>query len=289
MTVTAKMIKELRDKTGAGILDCKNALTETNGDTDLAVDVLRKRGVQLSEKKAGRDTNQGLIGSRIAQMTDHVRGVLVEVNCETDFVAMNDKFHQFVHGTLTGFMTSSDFAPQPSDIIVSIGENVTIGKNLEITSNRILASYAHNKIKHNYDNDENMVTEMGSIGVIVAIEEIFGDADVDEQNLITENAVDIGQKIAMHIAASNPKAVGVDDLDPTFVEHERKLFTEQAIDSGKPPEIAEKMVNGRLQKVLREVTLLSQPFVMNPKQTIKQVLEEANVKITGFIRVEVGE
>lgn len=259
MTVTTAMVKELRQISGAGIMNCKNALTEANGDIEDAIDVLRKNGTKVANKKASRDTNDGLIGILMSNKMAHV----VEVNCETDFVARTEGFQEFVTEALNEF----DINISTTDIISKLGENIRVSRISALAMDTVLASYVHGEI----------VDGMGRIGVVVSL---HGEAS-------DELAV-LGQQIAMHIAASNPKAITIDDLDPTFIERERKIFTEQALKSGKPENIVEKMVEGKMRKALREVTLVDQPFVVNPDKTIGQMLEAAEATVVDFIRMEIG-
>lgn len=260
MTVTAKMVKDLREQTGAGMMDCKNALTEANGDMELANDFLRKKGMKIADKKSGRDANEGLVGVRVTANAAYV----VEVNCETDFVARTEGFQDFVNEVLDNFGKKIDTA----EIIATLGENIKISNMAMIPMDTVLASYVHNQV----------VEGMGSIGVVVSL-----------SGTASDELADLGKQIAMHIAASNPKAVSSEELDTEFVEKERQIFTEQALESGKPVHIAEKIVEGRMKKMFSEVTLLSQPFVVDLDKTVDQVLNEAEATIVTFVRIEVGE
>ena len=260
MTVTAKMVKDLRQQTGAGMMDCKNALTEADGDMELANDILRKKGMKIADKKSGRDANEGLVGVRV---TDNVAYV-VEVNCETDFVARTEGFQNFVTGVLDNFGDKID----TTEIIATLGENIKVSNLSMVPMDTVLASYIHNQV----------VDGMGKIGVVVSL-----------SGTASDELAALGTQIAMHIAASNPKAVSFGDLDPEFVEKERQIFTEQALESGKPAHIAEKIVEGRMKKMLSEVALLHQPFVVNPDKTVGEILEEAEATVVTFVRTEVGE
>lgn len=270
MAITAKMVKELREMTGAGMMVCKNALTEADGDMNIANDILRKKGMKLVDKKAGREVNEGLIGVHICDNKDGTfSGAIVEVNCETDFVAKNELFQNFVstwakRSTMAAGMSNEEL----TDLITKIGENIKLGSSMILLGGSVMASYVHNKV----------AGDLGSIGVLIVLD---GEP--------SEELASIGYEIAMHIAASNPKAVAVEDLDPEWIKNEKRLFTEQAIESGKPENIVEKMVMGRMNKVLREVCLVDQPFVMDPDKTVGKILEEADAKVVGFVRLAIGE
>lgn len=261
MAITAKMVKELREMTGAGMMECKKALTEADGDVDTANDILRKRGLKIADKKSARNTNEGLIGVMVS--SDSVG--LAEVNCETDFVALNDTFQDFVREVTHRKLNDIPLPEDTSDIVAVLGENIKIGRHfaMDADDNETISTYIHGVAGEN----------VGRIGVAV----IHTGDDA------------LGKQIAMHIAASNPKAIAVEDLDPEFVANERRLFTEQAEESGKPANIIEKMVEGRMQKALREVTLSEQPFVIDPDITVGKVLKEANAEVISFIRIAIGE
>lgn len=259
MTITTAMVKELRQISGAGIMDCKNALTQTDGDIEEAIDFLRKNGIQMANKRASRDTNDGLVGIHVSNNAAYI----VEVSCETDFVARTEGFQDFVTEVLDTFDINIDTA----EIINKVGENIRVNRAAMLAMDTVLASYVHGEV----------ASGMGRIGVVVSL----------RGNVSDELAV-LGQQIAMHIAASNPKAVTVEELDADFVERERKIFTEQALESGKPANIVEKMVAGRMKKTLREVTLVDQSFVIDQDKTVGQVLEEAGATVVEFIRMEIG-
>jgi elongation factor Ts len=286
--ITATMVKDLRDKTGAGMMDCKAALNETTGDMEAAVDWLRAKGLAKAAKKAGRVAAEGLIGLA----ADAKAATLVEVNSETDFVARNDKFQEMVRtiaadalkakGNLEVLAKSPYGASKVSvadhlkEMIGSIGENMTLRRSAYLTvKNGVVASYMHNTI----------APGLGKIGVIVALEST-GDA-------ATLNS--FGKQVAMHIAAANPQAIDVANLDPSLVERERLVLTEQAKESGKPAPVIEKMVEGRFRKFYEEVVLLQQAFVHDPETTVAKALAAteasagAPVKITGFHRFALGE
>jgi elongation factor Ts len=286
--ISASTVKELRDKTGAGMMDCKAALAETKGDMEAAVDWLRAKGLSKAAKKAGRVAAEGLIGLAAKDK----EAALVEVNSETDFVARNEKFQEMVRtisadalgakGDLDklakakfggGKVTVADHL---QEMIGSIGENMTLRRSAYLgVKQGVVASYMHNAL----------APGLGKIGVIVALDS-SGDAAAVQA---------FGKQVAMHIAAANPQAIDVASLDPAFVERERAVLTEQAKDSGKPAPVIEKMVEGRLRKFYEEVVLLSQAFVHDPETTVEKALAAAAqtagapIKITGFYRFALGE
>ena len=270
--ITAALVKELRDMTGAGMMDAKKALTETNGDMDTAVDWLRTKGLSKAAKKADRVAAEGLVSIAVK---DGV-GVAVEVNSETDFVAKNADFQAMVKDITAAAFTASDVeglkaaevngkavADHITDNIAKIGENMSVRRLAKIEGGNV-AAYVHNAATDG----------MGKIGVLVAI---------DGDN------VDFARQVAMHIAAINPASLSEDDLDPAIVEKERTVLTEQARESGKPENIIENMIKGRMKKFFSEVTLLNQSFVIDPDKTVAEAAKDAGVTVTGFIRMEVGE
>ena len=272
MSITASMVKELRESTGAGMMDAKKALTETNGEMEAAVDWLRTKGLAKAAKKSGRTAAEGLVGVAVSGG----KGVAVEVNSETDFVAKNAEFQAMVGGIATTALTVSDVealanadmngkpvATVLTDAIAKIGENMTL-RRMAVLEGDTVVSYVHNAAADG----------MGKIGVLVALSG-------------ADNG--IGRQIAMHVAAANPASLGEADLDPALVEREKNVLTEQARESGKPEAVIEKMIVGRMQKFLAEVTLLGQAFVVNPDLTVAAAAKEAGVEVTGFIRIEVGE
>ena len=272
MAITAALVKELRDSTGAGMMDAKKALTETDGDMDAAVDWLRTKGLAKADKKAGRTAAEGLV----AVNTDGGVGVAVEVNSETDFVGKNEEFQTMV-GSFAGAalfvddveaLKNADVGGKPAsevltDAIAKIGENMTIRRMVKITGNTV-AKYVHNAA----------ADDMGKIGVLVAY---TGDNDP------------FARQVAMHIAAVNPAALAEADMDPAVVEKEKSIQMDIARESGKPEAVIEKMIVGRMKKYIAESTLLNQAFVVNPDLTVGQAAEEAGIEITGFVRLEVGE
>ena len=287
-TITATMVKDLREKTGAGMMDCKAALNEAQGDMEVAVDWLRAKGLAKAAKKAGRVAAEGLIGLA----ADAKQAALVEVNSETDFVARNQKFQEMVSAIAAAALKvkgdvdklaaakygsgKATVAETVKEMIGSIGENMTLRRAAHLSAAKgVVASYMHNTI----------APGLGKIGVIVALESA-GD---------TERLKSFGRQIAMHIAAANPQAVTVDSLDKAVIERERAVLTEQAKESGKPAQVIEKMVEGRLRKFYEEVVLLAQAFVHDPETTVANALAEAEkaagapIKITGFYRYALGE
>ncbi|OWU71923.1 elongation factor Ts [Roseovarius sp. 22II1-1F6A] len=272
MAITAAMVKELRDSTGAGMMDAKKALSENDGDMEAAVDWLRTKGLAKAAKKSGRTAAEGLVAVAVNGGT----GVAVEVNSETDFVAKNSDFQDMVRKIASVATDASDLdALKATDLggktvestitdkIATIGENMTLRRMEKITGETVV-SYVHNAATDG----------MGKIGVLVAM---------------TGGDEGFGKQVAMHVAAVNPASLGEADLDPSIVERERQVLTDQARESGKPEQVIEKMIDGRMKKFLSEVTLLGQSFVVNPDLTVAEAAKEAGAEITGFIRLEVGE
>ncbi|GBE43167.1 MAG TPA: elongation factor Ts [Rhizobiales bacterium] len=286
-TVTAAMVKELRGKTGAGMMDCKTALTENAGDMEAAVDWLRTKGLSTAAKKAGRVAAEGLVGL----YTDANRGALVEINSETDFVARNDQFQDMVSTIAKLSLDAEDtdaLSAMPygkgdlsvedylKEMVGSIGENMVLRRSERLqVSDGVVGSYVHNAA----------APGLGKIGVLVALES-SGDKGKLE---------DIARKLAMHVAAANPLAVSQEGIDPAVIERERAVLSEQARESGKPENIIEKMVEGRLRKYYEEVALLSQVYVIDGESKVADALKAAaseigsEIKITGFARFALGE
>ena len=284
--ITAAMVKELREKTSAGMMDCKKALNETNGDMDAAVDWLRKKGIAKADKKAARVATEGLV----AAATKGTKGVVVEVNSETDFVARNEIFQQTVAKITTrglDFDSSEALASAEleggksvteylTELVGKIGENMSF-RRMEVLAviEGVVASYIHNAV----------ATDMGKIGVLVALE---SSGDVAK-------LYDLAKKIAMHVAATAPLANTVADLDPMLVAKEREMLKAEALESGKPENIVDKMVDGRMQKFFKESVLATQIFVVDGERSIETVLEDegkalgADIKLAGFVRLAVGE
>lgn len=287
MSISAAQVKELRDLTGAGMMDCKAALNETNGDMEAAVDWLRKKGISKADKKAGRTAAEGLIG-----VDAGVReAAVVEVNSETDFVARNAAFQEIVanvakvalaYGTTEAVAAAKYPGSDKSvtdtikDAVGTIGENMGFRRSAKLTvPHGAVATYVHNAVADG----------LGKLGVLVAIE--------TTGNEHAANA--FARQVAMHVAASNPVALSAEEVDPALVEREKAIFSDQARQSGKPEAIIEKMVEGRLRKFYEEVVLLKQAFVLNPDITVEKALKDAEkeigapAKITAYLRYALGE
>jgi elongation factor Ts len=270
MSITASMVKELRERTGAGMMECKKALVDADGNMDLAAENLRKSGQAKADKKSSRIAAEG----RIAIARDGGKAVIVEVNSETDFLAKDENFVAFAEAVAAAALESGttnveDFASTKladgrsveqarTDLIAKIGENIGVRRIQSVTSAGVLAYYTHG----------------ARIGAVVALE------GGDEA---------LARDIAMHIAASNPACIDESGVPAETLESERRILTEQAQDSGKPPEIIEKMVTGRINKFLKEITLLGQAFVKDPDVSVGKLLGGANASVTAFVRFEVGE
>ena len=288
MAISASMVKELREKTGAGMMDCKTALNENNGDMEAAIDWLRTKGIAKADKKSGRTAAEGLIGVASKDGT----AVVIELNSETDFVARNEDFQALVRdiadvalatdGSLDA-VSAADYpgagksvADTIKDRIGTIGENLQLRRTAQLSAeNGAVATYIHNQVAEG----------LGKLGVLVAIE-----TDADKEKMLA-----FGRQVAMHVAATNPLALSPDQVDATVAEREKAIFSEQARESGKPENIIEKMVEGRMRKFYEEVALLKQAFVLNPDLTVEKALEEAakdaggTAKITGYVRFALGE
>ncbi len=274
MAITAAMVKELRDSTGAGMMDAKKALTETDGDMEAAVDWLRTKGLSKAAKKSGRTAAEGLVGVAV----NGGKGVAVELNSETDFVAKNEQFQALV-GKIAEValgvsdidsLKAADMGGKPvetavTDAIATIGENMTL-RRMDSVEGEAMAAYVHNAAN----------PTMGKIGVLVAYK---GDNDA------------FARQVAMHVAAADPRpeALNEDELDPAVVEKEKQIQMDIARESGKPEAVIEKMIVGRMKKFLAEITLLNQSFVVNPDLTVGEAAKEAGIEITGFVRLAVGE
>ncbi|CUH62851.1 Elongation factor Ts [Thalassovita gelatinovora] len=272
MAITAAQVKELRDTTGAGMMDAKKALTETDGDMEAAIDWLRTKGLAKAAKKSGRTAAEGLVAVAVADG----KGVALEVNSETDFVAKNAEFQSMVSAIAGAALNAADIdalnaadlggktvADTITDKIATIGENMGL-RRMASVEGACVVSYVHNAVADG----------MGKIGVLVA--------------LSTDNEA-FGKQVAMHIAAASPAALGEADLDPAIVEKERGIQIEIARESGKPEQVIEKMIVGRMKKFIAESTLLGQAFVVNPDLTVADAAKEAGVEIVAFVRLEVGE
>lgn len=277
--ITASLVKELREKTSAGMMDCKKALTENNGDIEAAADWLRTKGLSKAAKKSDRVAAEGLV----AVASNGQTAVAVEVNAETDFVARNDLFQALARNAAQAGLNNDSIegvqaaiSDEITNLIANIGENMVARRFARHTvSQGVVASYVHNAI----------APGLGRIAVLVAVESA-GDADALNE---------MGRKIAMHVAATQPLSLSTEDLDPEAVERERAILTEKAREEGKPEAMLAKIVEGQVAKFQREVVLLKQPFVMNPDQTVEQLVEETAktlgtpVKVTAFTRLALGE
>ncbi len=285
--ISAGMVKELRDMTGAGMMDCKKALAETSGDIEASIDLLRKKGLAKAAKKSGRTAAEGLVGAA----TKEGVGALVEVNSETDFVARNTEFQEFAKdcsvlalesdGDLDKLLAASlasgvTVAETLSNLVAKIGENMTVRRTTALSvSPGIVSSYVHNSV----------APGLGKIGVLIALRST---ADADKLAVL-------GKQLAMHVAATSPLALDVSSLDQDVVARERAIFADQARQSGKPENVVEKMIEGRLRKFYEESVLLSQTFVVDGETRVEKVLENAAkefgaaVEIAGYVRFAVGE
>lgn len=284
--ITASLVKDLREKTGAGMMDCKKALNETNGDFEAAVDWLRKKGLASAAKKAGRAAAEGLV----AVKTTGTEGIVVELNAETDFVSRNEQFQNTLakiadaalktDGSIEAVsavtIDGKSAADTVTDLIASIGENMSLRRSTKLNvKNGVVVSYIHNALKDG----------MGKIGVLVALESEGDKAQLQEA----------GRLLAMHIAAARPQSLRSEDLDKDLIARERAIHSDQARASGKPEEIIEKMVEGRLRKFYEEVCLLDQTYVIDNERKVAKVVEDLGktigspVTLTSFVRLELGE
>ena len=284
--ITAQMVKELRDSTGAGMMDCKNALAESNGDMEAAIDWLRKKGLSKAAKKSGRVAAEGLIGALVQGR----KGVVVEVNSETDFVARNDLFQGLVkmiadvalgggadvEAIRAAKVGDSTVAEAIAGTIAKVGENMTLRRAASLAVERgAIGSYVHNRVSDG----------LGKIGVLVALESA-GKAD---------ELAAIGRQLAMHVASANPQAVDAAGLDPAVVEREKNVLAEKFKAQGKPANVIDKIVESGLKTFYKESTLLEQPFIFDDKKSVAQALKEAEgkvgraIKVSGFVRYSLGE
>lgn len=287
--ITAALVKELRESTGAGMMDCKTALAETDGDVEAAIDWLRKKGLSAAAKKSGRVAAEGLVGVAV----DGPKGAILEVNAETDFVGRNESFQGFVE-TATGLAlgvdgdleklkgvdvpgTGRNVADQVTHLIATIGENMNLRRSEGLSvSKGVVAAYVHSAVKPG----------LGKIGVLVGLES-DGDAGKLEA---------LGKQLAMHVAAANPRFTSTDEVDQDTLDRERQVLTDQAKESGRPDDVIAKMVEGRMRKFYEEVVLLEQIYVISEdKAKVSKVLEDAAkdvgapIKLTGFVRFALGE
>ncbi len=262
--ISASMVKELRERTGLGMMECKKALVEADGDLELAIENLRKSSGMKAAKKAGRVAADGVV----AVVVNSGQGTLVEVNSETDFVARDDNFLAFADKivgqaaatavTDVAELMAGDLEDARSALVQKIGENITVRRIAKIDA-PVVGSYVHSNSK---------------IGVLIGL---------------NGGSKELAKDIAMHVAAVNPMVVNPDDVDPAIIEKEKEIFAAQAENSGKPAEIIEKMIGGRIRKYLAEISLVEQPFVKNPDQTVGQLAKAAGATVTGMVRFEVGE
>lgn len=268
MAITAQQVKELRERTGAGMMECKTVLSEANGDMDAAIDLLRKRGLAKADKKAGRVAAEGVV--MVATSADQRRAVVLELNCETDFVAKNEDFVGFAkrcaeaslqQGADLAALASGALEEERKGLVSKLGENIALRRLQQVSVDQgRVGSYLHGS----------------RIAVLVAV-----------QGEVTE---ELGRDLAMHVAASRPEVVHPQDVSAERVEREKEILIAQAADSGKPREIIEKMISGRMNKFLNEIALTGQPFVKNPDQTVGDLLKQSGgAKVLEFVRYEVGE
>ena len=284
MAITAQMVKELRESTGAGMMDCKKALQEAEGNMERAIDILREKGLSKAAKKADRVAAEGLVS--IEMNEDNTVASIVEVNSETDFVAKNEDFKTFVKDAakmalatdkedVAGLLSETHaegivLSEVLNNRIATIGEKLDLRRFVKVTTDGQVAGYIHGG---------------GKIGVLVEMKTAARDAEV----------IAMGRDIAMQVAAMNPKYVSRNDVDQEYIAHETEILTQQALNEGKPANIVEKMIKGRLEKQLKEVCLLEQPFVKNPDLTIKQLVAETakkvgeEIEVVRVVRFEVGE
>lgn len=270
MSISASMVKELRERTGAGMMECKKALVETSGDMDGAVELLRTSGQAKADKKSGRVAADG----RVVITTDGQNAAMIEINSETDFVAKDENFTAFAEAVAACVLASAaadvdalaaetladgrSVEAARTELVTKVGENISVRRFARIAAAEHLGSYTHG----------------ARIGAVVSMQ--GGNAD-------------LARDIAMHVAATNPVCVDEDGVPADTLERERRIFAEQAAESGKPPEIVEKMVGGRVAKFLKEITLVGQPFVKDPDVTVAKLLKGADASVTNFVRYEVGE
>ena len=289
--ITAALVKDLREKTGAGMMDCKKALTENNGDFEAATDWLRTKGLSQAGKKADRVAAEGVVAVALRKDGKGMTGSAIELNAETDFVGRNDGFQAVARKVaavaldkgadveaLRAAKTADGEEVQAlvTNLIATIGENMNVRRSAVLSvAEGSVSAYVHNSVG----------PELGKLGVLVALQGA-GDQDAMQE---------LGRKIAMHVAATNPLSLSAEDLDPAAVEKERAILVEKAKEQGRPENMIDKIVDGQISKFQREVVLLEQPFVMNPDQTVKALIAEtgkalgAEIKMTGFVRLALGE
>ena len=289
--ITAALVKDLREKTGAGMMDCKKALTENGGDIEAATDWLRTKGLSQAGKKADRVAAEGVVAVALRKDGKGMTGAVIELNAETDFVGRNETFQGVARKVAavaleTGDNVEAVRAARTADgeevqmlvtnLIATIGENMAVRRTAKLSvAEGSVSAYVHNAV----------APEVGKLGVLVALEGAADQAAMQE----------LGRKIAMHVAATNPLSLSSEDLDPAAVAKERAILVEKAREQGRPDNMIDKIVDGQISKFQREVVLLEQPFVMNPDQTIKALIADsgkelgAEIKMTGFVRLALGE
>jgi elongation factor Ts len=273
MAISAALVKELRERTSAGMMECKKALVETDGDIEAAVEYLRKAGMAKADKKADRTAAEGLIV--IETSGDAKKAAMVEVNCETDFVAKDDNFQKFAKEVASIVLTHT-----PADLDALLGTKMQTGDSVQDSIKGLIAKIGENMSVRRFVLVESSAGTIGSyshgsrIGVLVNME--GGDGE-------------LAKDIAMHIAASKPECVSAEQVPAELIDKEKEIFSAQAAESGKPADIIEKMVSGRINKYLKEITLLGQPFVKDPDTTIEKLLKSKNATVVAFNRFEVGE
>ncbi|MDL2306785.1 translation elongation factor Ts [Desulfovibrio sp. OttesenSCG-928-C06] len=283
MEISAKLVKELRDRTQAGMMDCKKALQECNGELETAVDWLRQKGLSKAAKKAGRATSEGVVASKIA--ADSSAAALVEVMCETDFVARGDNFQDFSKSVVE---TVYDKKPADHDAlmallgnavteqIATLGENMSVGRHafMQVQGNGVIGCYVHSN---------------GKIGVLVEVRTAKAESAKKPELL------ELAKNIAMQVAAANPAALNSDELDPALVERERQVFRQKTLEEGKPENIVDKIVDGRIKKFYQEVCLLNQAYIRDDKMSISDIAAACGkavgdeVTVAGFVRLQLGE
>lgn len=272
MAITAALVKELRERTGAGMMDCKKILTETNGDMEAAIEELRKRGAAQADKKAGRIAAEGTIVTLVQGTT----GVAVEVNSETDFSAKNDAFVNFANQVAQTVLET-----KPADLAALSDSMMSSGTTVEQARQALIQEIGENISVRRFE-----IVEAGEGELVGAYQH---GTKISVLVRLANGSEELAKDIAMHVAASRPVCVSADDVPADLLAKEREIFTAQAAESGKPAEIMEKMVEGRIRKYLNEITLLGQAFVKDPDQTVEKLLKSAGAEVSQFVRYEVGE
>lgn len=274
MAITAALVKELRERTGAGMMECKKALVETDGDIDAAIEQMRKSGMAKADKKAGRTAAEGLVAIKVTP--DNKTGAIVEVNCETDFVTKGEDFQTLVDNVANRVLNDK---PADLDALMAMPISDSDSTAIEETRKALIAKIGENMAVRRFE----VIEAKGQLGHYMHGSRIGVVIDIeggDEQ---------LGKDLAMHIAASHPVCVSEEHVPADVIQKEKDIFSAQAAESGKPADIIEKMVEGRIKKFMKEVTLLGQPFVKDPDQTVEQLLKSAGATVHQFVRYEVGE